>query len=157
MVCRPQADRIVLNNGRRVPDRVAEQLVAPLDRTGDRLGVGIEEQLVAVEPVAPLGLVRSVDPVPIEGAGTNVGEIGVPHAIGGLGQLDRRVGDGRFGLLEQAQLDGGRVLREQGEVHPAAVPGGSEGGRGPRPDPHGTVLAHCGPEATPLSSASPLS
>ena len=54
----------------------------------DRLGVGVDEQLVPVEAVSVLGLVGAVDPVAVEGARAHVGEVGVPDPVGRLGQLD---------------------------------------------------------------------
>ena len=40
------------------------------------------------------------------------------------------------GACEQAQLDAGGVFREEGEVHPLAIPGGAEWVGGSRPDAH---------------------
>src|SRR6185436_9145920 len=39
--------------------------------------------------------------------------------------------------VEEAELDLGRMLREEGEVHAGAVPNGPEGVRPARHDPHG--------------------
>ena len=92
---------------------------------------------MAVEPVALLRLVRSVHAVPVQGAGVHIGQVDVPDAVGRLGHGDGRA-RGRVGrVVEEAQLDRGGVLGEQGEVDPAAVPGGAERMGTPRPDPHG--------------------
>ena len=52
----------------RVADRVAEEVVAPVDRPADRFGVGIDEELAVVEAVPGVGLVGAVDLVAVERA-----------------------------------------------------------------------------------------
>ena len=57
-------------------------------RTGralDRLGVGVDQQLVRVEAVALLGLPRAVDPVAVALAGADAGQVAVPVERGALG------------------------------------------------------------------------
>ena len=63
---------------------VAEDRVAPLDGPGDRLGVGIEEQLPGVEAVPGGRLVRAVDAVPVEEPGSALRKVDVPDLIGAL-------------------------------------------------------------------------
>jgi hypothetical protein len=46
-----------------IADPVAEQRVVPAQLAGERLGVGIDQQLVVVEAMAGVGLVGAVDPV----------------------------------------------------------------------------------------------
>jgi hypothetical protein len=115
-----------------VPDGVAEMRVAPVDLAHDRLGIGIEEQLVGVEAVALLGLVRPVHAVAVEGAGLEARHVPVPDEVGALAQ-----GEALHlllpGLVEQAQLHLLGVARVDREVDALVVRRGAEGigGAGP--------------------------
>ena len=111
----------------RVADPVAEHLVAPLDRAGDGLGVGIEDDLVGVEAVPGGGLVGPVHAVAVELAGLHVGQVGVPDEVGLLGHADACRLARVLPRVEQAELHRGRVLGEEGEVDAQAVPGRPEG------------------------------
>src|SRR5262249_46898175 len=84
--------------------------------------------------------------VPVELAGGDVGQVAVPHLVGLLEhrhplRLARRVG------LEEAQLDLGGALGEEGEVDARPVPGGPERVRATGPDAHGCVLGEVDPGA----------
>ena len=82
----------------------------------------------------PLGrLERPVDAITIELAGQHVGQVGVPDFIRVLLQRDPLRFLARVGGVEEAQLDLGGMLREQGEIDPRTVPGGAEGVRVSRP------------------------
>ena len=61
----------------------------------------------------------------------------MPDPVGGRRHrhLGRRLAGP--GVVEQAEVDGGGVLGEDGEVDPFAVPRGAEWVGAPRPDPHG--------------------
>src|SRR5205823_3602400 len=67
-----------------ISDRVAVQRVGPLDRAADGLRVRIEEELVRVEAMSPLGLVGTVDAEAVELSGTRIGEVAMPDEIGAL-------------------------------------------------------------------------
>jgi hypothetical protein len=92
----------------------------------DGLRVGVEDELVRIEAVAALRGEGAVDPVAVQLARVDVRQVAVPDHVGLLGQRDRH----RLGLgierVEQAELDAGRVLREDGEVDADAVPRGAE-------------------------------
>src|SRR5690606_28756730 len=104
---------------------VAVMRIGPAQLAGERLGVGVEQQLVRVEAVAGARLVGAVDAVAVERAGPNVGQVAVPDLVGMLRQR-HAVGLALAGRVEQAQLDTAGMGREQGEVDAVAVPGGAE-------------------------------
>src|SRR5262245_16178734 len=83
------------------------------------------------------GFIGTVHPVAVELAGLHVGKVGVPDLIGVFLEYDasrfHRVVRG----VEQAELDLGRILGEQGEVDAGAVPRRSQRIRPPRPHSHG--------------------
>ena len=68
----------------RVADPVPEDRVAPLDRPGNGLGIGIEQHLPRVEAMARGGFVRAVDAVSVVQTGPPLGEVRVPDLIGAL-------------------------------------------------------------------------
>ena len=109
--------------------------VAPAQLAPERLGVGVEQQLVGIEAVAGRGFVGSMDAVTVEQARVGLRQIAVPHLVGVFRQREARDLPPTL-PVEQAQLDFGGIRREQGEVHPAAVPGRAERMRPPRPHGH---------------------
>ena len=140
----PRVDQQVLLG---VPDRVPVQGVAPSDGPADGLGVRVDQELVRVEPVALLRLVRSVDPVAVQLPGAGVGKVTMPDQVRPLPDGDPLRLDRIVVVIEQAQLDPSGVLGEQGEVHPLAVPGRPLRIWHSRPDPH-----HGRPLPCPLAS-----
>ena len=125
----------------RVAGVVAEERVAPADRAAERARVGIDEQLRRVEAVArPPGSTA-------RGRGSRRAGRGGRRA-GRRARRSRRARAARMravsraspAAVEQAELDGGRVLREEGEVDPFAVPGGAERIRLAGPDAHAAAL-----------------
>ncbi len=120
-------------------DPVAEMGVGPAERSEQRLGVGVDQQLVGVEAVAGGRLVGAVDPVAVERAGARFRQIAVPDLVRVFRQR-HPVDLAGAGLVEQAQLDPGRIGREQGEIDAEAVPGGAERIGTARPD-HGARRA----------------
>jgi len=71
-----------------------------------------------------------VHAIAVEGAGAETGDVDVPDLVGAL--LDRQPHHLAAGLgrIEEAELDGGGVLAEEGEVHALAVGGSAERIRG---------------------------
>ncbi len=128
--------------------RVHEQVVAvlvgegasaiPLHRPLDRLRVRVDQQLVRVEAVPPLGGPRPVDPVAVALPGADPGEIAVPVVRRVAGEL---VAGLDVRVVEEAQHDTLRVLRREGEVRTAAVPARAERERLSGPGAHRGTLA----------------
>ncbi len=106
---------------------------AERDRPLDRLGVRVDQELRRVEAVAVAGVVRPVDAVAVALARSDARHVAVPVEGRALGQLDPCLD---VPLVEQAELDPLRVLREDREVRAAAVPRRSEWERPARPDGH---------------------
>jgi hypothetical protein len=100
---------------------VAEHRGVPAQRAGVGARVRIEQQLVRIEAVAAVRLVRAVDAIAVERAGPDVGQVAVPDLVGELGQrdpLELLLAAG----VEEADLDLRRVRREEREVDALAVP-----------------------------------
>ena len=72
-----------------------------------------------------LRLVGAVHAVAVDRAGPRVGQIAVPDLVGVFGQLDA-LELALAVVVEQAELDLGRVGREQREIDAEPVPGGAE-------------------------------
>src|SRR3954466_7860951 len=107
---------------------VAESRRGPLQLADVRACVRIEEQLVRIEAMPFLGLVRPVDAKTVDLAGTNAGQVAMPDFAAVLGQLDARH-LGLTGWIEQAKLDARSVGGEEREVDAFAVPVGTLGVR----------------------------
>jgi hypothetical protein len=88
--------------------------------------------------MAGLGEVGAVHAVAVALAGADARHVAVPVVGGAVGDGDALLGPV---TVEQAQVDLGRVLGEDGEVRPLAVPGRAEGERASRPG----FAAHGGP------------
>ena len=101
---------------------------------GDRLRVGVQQQLRGVTAVAGGGVVGAVHPVSVALTGLHRGQVDVPHIGVHLGDLDAPL---VAVLPDQAQLDALGHLREQGEVGARAVEGGTQGVGLSGPDLHG--------------------
>ena len=102
-----------------------------------RLGVGVEQQLVGVEAVAVLGIVRAVDAVAVDLSRAGVGQITVPDLIGTGRQQDARNFARRVGV-EQAQFNRRGMRRKQRKVDAAAVPARTKRKRPPVFEPRGS-------------------
>ena len=61
--------------------RVAEQRLVPSHRAGQRLGIGIEQQLVGIEAMAVLRLIGPVDAIAVDQSRRGAREIAVPHLV----------------------------------------------------------------------------
>ena len=104
----------------------------------DRHRVGVQEQLVRVEPVAGGRVPRPVDAVAVAGAGLHVGQGAVPDAEALLGEdvavlLLAAVG----GVGEQAERHLGGRGGVDGEVGPLGRPRRAQRPVAPGPDPGG--------------------
>src|ERR1019366_2537928 len=98
-------------------------VTSPFHDTLDRLGVGIDQQLGRIEAMSVGGLIASVDAKAVALAGGYPGQVAVPV----LCPAPRHHDPGLVALVaEQAQLHALRVLGEQREVGPIAVPPGSQ-------------------------------
>ena len=112
---------------------VAEDGVVPGQGADMGAGVGIEQQLVRIEPVAGVGLIRAVHAKAIDLARPDIGQPAVEELVGIFRQ------DDPFGLalaarIKQADLDLGGVGREQREIDALAIP--------VRPDGEGHALTY---------------
>jgi hypothetical protein len=104
---------------------VAEQSGIPLQLADHLPGVGVDQELIGIEAVAGGRLVGTMDAVAVGRAWPRIGEVAVPDLVGIFGQIDA-LDLALAAGVEQAELDLGRVRREQGEVDAQAVPGGAE-------------------------------
>src|SRR5215510_5851324 len=112
--------------------------VAPDQAPRELLGVGIDQQLVGIEPQTALGMVWTMNPVAVELSGGDVVEVAVPDVLCALGQrgaLDLATAV----AVEQAQLDPLGVGREQRKIRSAPVPGGAQRVRCTGRKPHATA------------------
>jgi len=106
-------------------ERIAEHGRIPRELADQLLGIGVDEQLVRIEPMAGGRLVGPMHPIGVDGAGPRIRQVAVPDLVGVFGQLDA------FELalaldVEQAELDLVRVRGKQREIHARSVPGGAE-------------------------------
>ncbi len=106
---------------------------------GDRQGasVGIDEQLLPVEPVAVSRIERTVDAPAVELAGADARDLRVPVVVGPVGgrvEPEDLARPGVLGGVEEAQVHGGRVARPDAEVDPAVDQRGAERPAPPRGD-----------------------
>ena len=111
--------------GARRVHAMAEQRVRPFQLAGDAPRVGIEQQLVRIEAIAALRLIRAVGAVAVEQPDLRVRQVAVPHLVGEFGQ--RISCDLPLALwIEQAEIDALRVRGEDREVRSEPVPGRAE-------------------------------
>ncbi len=102
-------------------DAIAEVRIAPGERPDDRLRIGIEQQLLRVEAMAVLRLVRAVHAIAVQLPRPRLGQVAVPDLVRLLAQRDA-LQLAPPAAIEQAQLDAFRMLGEQREVDALAVP-----------------------------------
>ncbi len=102
-------------------DLVAEQGRVPVDMADHLPRIGIDQELAGIEAMPCRGLVVAVHAIAVDRAGPRIRQVAVPDLVGVFGQgdpLDLAVAPG----IEQAELDLGRMRREQGEVDAEPVP-----------------------------------
>ncbi len=117
----------------RASDAVAEVGLVRQEGAAQRLGIRIEQQLVVVEPVPALRLIRARHAKAVELARPHIRHVAVPHAI----RILRKPDAGRLApspFVEQADVDRFCILGEQGEVDSRPVPHCAERIGFPRPD-----------------------
>ena len=119
-----------------IADAVSEHGVRPAQLSADGPGIRVQENLVGVEPMPVVGIEGTVNPIPVQLTGLDVGQIAVPHQFRLFAQRDA-VGFGAVVLgIKQAQFNTCGVFGEDGKVHAGSVPGGAEWIRPTGPDSH---------------------
>ena len=121
---------------------IAELRVGDLRGTDDGARVRVEEQLVRIEAMARVRLVRAVHAIAVELARAHLRQTAVPDEVGALAQREA-AHLALAGLVEEAQLELLGVLRVDREIHSLAVPGRAEGMRRAVPELPGCRVA-CG-------------
>jgi len=96
--------------GIRVSNGITEAGIAPANVTGDGFGVGIEQKLGRVKAVADLGLIGTMNPVPVPLPGADLRQIDMPNLVRLLPQRDLRHLLLAILPLEETQFDCGRML-----------------------------------------------
>ena len=100
-----------------VVEAIAETGLRPVDLPVHGLGVGVQQQLGGVAPLALRRVIGSVHPVAVQLSRLNALEIAVPDERVDLGQLDA----GLLRSVEQAELDVFGDLAEDGKVRARTV------------------------------------
>ena len=72
-----------------VPGPEAEERLVPSRRASDDARVGIHQDLVRIEAMPVVGIVRTVHAVAVQLAGAHVRQIAMPAHVGLLGERDR--------------------------------------------------------------------
>ena len=111
---------------------VTKQRIVPMNFPADGLGVGIEQELVAVETQAFLRLIWPVHPVAVKLARAHLGQVNMPHPVGAFPQADGLRFLRVLRLIEQAEIDVFGAFRKQGEIRPFAIKSGALGRGRPR-------------------------
>ncbi len=101
---------------------ITEVRIAPDQGTVQGLGIRLDQELVGIEAMSAPRIIRAVDPVTVQKAGTCFRQIGVPVSIGALANLDA-LDFMSAGRIEYAQLDLLAILRKQRKIHTFTVPG----------------------------------
>jgi hypothetical protein len=130
---RHEGRAVVVVAAERLAEHVREHGGVPLHGAVDRLGVGVEQQLVRVAAVSLARVPGAVHAEAVALARPYVGQVAVPAVGVDLGQRDALLLAVR---VEEAELHALRQLREQREVGPRPVVGGPERVRVARPDLH---------------------
>ena len=119
-------------SSRGLPSAIAENRVGPAQPALQRLGIGIDQQLVGIEPVPVRRVEGPVNAIAVKQVRASIGQIGVPDFVGIFGQHDARFLTAA-GAIEQAQLDLFGMRRKDREIDALAVPGRAERIRPTRP------------------------
>ena len=104
---------------------IAVERIGRTQLAGDAPGIGIEQQLVRVEAMAVLRLVRPVGAIAVDQAGARVGQVAVPDLVGAFRQ--RRSARSRAGPTDRrGRARSGGMGGEHREVGAEPVPGGAQ-------------------------------
>ena len=117
----------------RTADAVAEEGIAPSKPAMEGLDVGIDQQLVGIEPVPVRRIVGPIDTVAVKQVWTGVRQVGMPNLVGVFRKHDPRLLVSTR-AIKQAQLDLLGMRRKDGEIHSFPVPSGSQRVRTTRPN-----------------------
>ena len=112
--------------GARRPDAIAVVRVTPAHRPGDRLRIGIEQELMMIEAMAVDRIVRPVDAISVERARSQPRHVAVPDFVGIFGQGIARDFPATA-IVEHAQIDAFGVRGKQREICSRTVPRGAQG------------------------------
>ena len=123
-----------------------EQGLVPAHLARDGLAVRVEQQLRRIAPVTAVWRVRAVDAIPVMPARADAGQVAVPDETVHLGELNPPLP--AVTRTEQAQLHPVGHLREQGEIGPRPVPGGTQRISSASPDAHALTVRQGTPERT---------
>src|SRR6202007_1663556 len=104
---------------------IAEMRIAPDQSAGKVLAGRVWQQLVGIEAVTVLRLIGAVHTVAIDLPRRDVVQVAVPDILAALRQFDA-LELAAAEIVEQAQLDLGRVGGKQREIGAAAVPACTE-------------------------------
>ncbi len=99
---------------------IAEQRVVPDQVADDLHRVGVQQQLVGVEAMALFGREGAVHAVAVGLPRADLGQVAVPYAALHVRQVEAR-DLVRAGLVVEAQLHPGRMLRPKGEIRALAI------------------------------------
>ncbi|MCY1233094.1 hypothetical protein D9M72_456150 [compost metagenome] len=102
---------------------VGEQCGVPVDLAVHGLCIGIQEQLVRVEPVPGVGIVGAVDAVSVLLAGLDVRQVAVPYIAVDFEELDPGF---NTLVVEEAQFNLFGPFAKKRKVRASAVKGGSQ-------------------------------
>ncbi len=116
------------------PDLVGEERIVPVDRAAKRAGVRVHQQLVGIEAVPGIGIVRTVDTVAVQLSRSDIGKVRMPDLVGVLPQ-GQACDLAASALVEEAEFDRHGVCREEGEVGSTSIPHRPEGIGIAGPDP----------------------
>ena len=98
-------------------DRIAEERVAPFDRTRNGLGVRIQEQLSRVEPMTFGRIIRAVHAIAVELSRPGFRQIDMPNLRGLFGHPNLRRLAALVWPIKQAEFHARSVFRKQSEIN----------------------------------------
>ena len=102
-------------------DAIAETGIVPANIADERLGVGVDQQLVRIEAMAARRVIGTVHAVAVKLTGPDIRQVAVPDLMGLFRQIDT-LGFAPALRVEQAELDAGRVGGKQRKVDAFSVP-----------------------------------
>jgi hypothetical protein len=129
-----------------------EDLVSP-HPPRNRFGVGIEEQFGWIEAMAFLRSIRSVDAIAIALPWPELGHIPVPHLISAGREWQAETLMGTLRRVKEAEVHACGMSREQGKIHPSAIPGSAQGVRISRSNVHQSILLTAGQHAQDVGTS----